>query len=157
MSVPRLTTIEIYIDADACPVKEEVAKVADRHAIAAHFVSNRPIRLPVGLDIRQIVVAGSFDAADDWIAERAGKGAVVVTADIPLAERCLKAGAQVLNVNGTAFTVDGIGMASAMRLLNRDLRDMGAIAGGAPPFSRRSRSDFLQALERAVQNAKRGA
>ncbi len=147
--------IALYIDADACPVKEEAAKVADRHGLPAFFVSNQPIRLPAGLDIRRIVVSGSFDAADDWIAAEAGPGAVVVTADIPLAERCLKAGAQVINVDGKVFTADGIGMASAMRLLNRDLRDMGAIAGGAPPFSKRSRSDFLQALELAVQKAKR--
>lgn len=149
--------IAIYIDADACPVKEEAVKVADRHRIPAYFVSNRPIRLPVGLDVRQAVVADSFDAADDYIAERAGPEAIVVTADILLAERCLKAGAQALNIDGKAFTADGIGMASAMRLLNRDLRDMGVISGGAPAFSKRSRSDFLQALEQAVQRAKRNS
>lgn len=149
--------LAIYVDADACPVKDEATKVADRHRIPVHFVSNQPIRLPIGFDVRRIVVSGNFDAADDWIAERAGAGAIVVTADIPLAERCLKAGAEVVNVDGKAFTLNGIGMASAMRLLNRDLRDMGAISGGAAPFSKRNRSDFLQALELAVQKAKRAA
>lgn len=147
---------DIYIDADACPVKEEAVRVADRHRLAIHFVSNQPVRLPVGIDVRRVIVPDSFDAADDWIAARAGKGDIVATADIPLAERCLKAGAAVINFNGKPFTTDGIGMASAMRLLNRDLREMGAISGAGPSFSRRDRSAFLEALELAVQKAKRG-
>lgn len=151
--------LELYIDADACPVKEEAVKVADRHRLPVHFVSNQPVRLPVGLDVRRVVVPDSFDAADDWIAARAAKGDIVATADIPLAERCLKAGAQVIGFNGKPFTIDGIGMASAMRLLHRDLREIaraeGAPAGGGASFTKRDRSTFLEALENAVQRAKR--
>lgn len=149
--------LELYVDADACPVKDEAVKVADRHRLPVHFVSNQPVRLPVGIDVRRVVVPDSFDATDDWIAARAGKSDIVATADIPLAERCLKAGAAVINFNGKPFTAEGIGMASAMRLLHRDLRDMGAISGGGASFSKRDRSAFLEALENAVQKAKRGA
>jgi hypothetical protein len=151
--------LEIYVDADACPVKEEAVKVADRHRLPVHFVSNQPVRLPIGLDVRRVVVPDSFDAADDWIAARAGKGDIVATADIPLAERCLKSGAAVIGFNGRPFTADGIGMASAMRLLQRDLREIeraeGARSRGGAAFSKRDRSAFLEALENAVQRAKR--
>ena len=142
--------LHIYVDADACPVKEETVRVADRHGGAVHFVSNARMRLPVGLDVRRVVVGDGFDAADDWIAAAAGEGAVVVTGDIPLAERCLKAGAQVLGPSGEPFTADNI----AMRELSRDLRDMGEISGAGPAFSKKDRSRFLEALELAVRRAR---
>ena len=144
---------QIYVDADACPVKDEVVKVADRHGLPVHFVSNAPMRLPMGIDVRRVIVSDGFDAADDWIAERAGAGDVVITADIPLAERCLKAGAQVIGMTGKPFTTDNIGMGMAMRELSRDLRDMGEISGGGPSFSKKDRSRFLEALELAVRRA----
>ena len=144
---------EIYVDADACPVKEETVRVADRHGLAVHFVSNARIRLPVGLDVRRVVVSDGFDAADDWIAERAGAGDIVITSDIPLAERCLKAGAQVIGPSGKPFTADNIGMGMAMRELSRDLRDMGEISGAGPAFSKKDRSRFLEALELAVRRS----
>ena len=143
----------ILVDADACPVKEETVRVADRHGLAVHFVSNARIRLPVGLDVRRVVVSDGFDAADDWIAERAGPGDIVITGDIPLAERCLKAGAQVIGPSGKPFTADNIGMGLAMRELSRDLRDMGEISGAGPAFSKKDRSRFLEALELAVRRS----
>ena len=143
----------IYIDADACPVKEEAVRVADRHKLTIYFVSNSYMRLPVGFDVRREVVNDSFDAADDWIAERAKTGDIVVTSDIPLADRCLKAGAAVIGPTGKPFTADGIGMALAMRELSRDLRDMGEISGGGPMFSKKDRSRFLEAMENAVRAA----
>jgi len=144
----------IYVDADACPVKDEVVRVADRHALTVYFVANARMRLPVGLDIRQVTVSDGFDAADDWIAERAGARDVVVTEDTPLAERCLNAGAQVIRANGKPFTPDNIGMSMAMRELSRDLRDMGEISGAGPSFTKKDRSKFLEALELAVRRAK---
>jgi len=131
-------------------------RVADRHKLTIHFVSNSYMRLPVGYDVKRVVVTDGFDAADDWIAERAGAGDIVVTSDIPLADRCLKAGAAVLGPGGKPFTADGIGMALAMRELSRDLRDMGEISGGGPMFSKKDRSRFLEALENAVRVAQRG-
>ncbi len=145
--------LNIYVDADACPVKDEAVRVADRHQATIHFVSNAPMRLPVGFDVRRVIVSDGFDAADDWIAERAGKGDVVITSDIPLAERCLKAGAQVIGATGKPFTADNIGMGMAMRELSRDLRDMGEISGAGPSFSKKDRSRFLEALELAVRKA----
>jgi len=143
----------IYVDADACPVKDEVVRVADRHRAPVHFVSNARMRLPVGLNVRRVVVSDGFDAADDWIAERAGKGDVVITSDIPLAERCLLSGAQVISATGKPFTADNIGMGMAMRELSRDLRDMGEISGAGPAFSKKDRSRFLEALELAMRRA----
>lgn len=147
------TKTEIYVDADACPVKEEIVRVADRHGLTVHFVSNARMRLPVGLDVRRVVVSDGFDAADDWIADEAGEGDIVITNDIPLAERCLKAGAQVIGASGKPFTPDNIGMGMAMRELSRDLRDMGEISGAGPAFSKKDRSRFLEALETAVRRA----
>lgn len=144
---------EILVDADACPVKDEIVKVADRHRAPAHFVSNQRMRLPVGIDVRRVIVSDGFDAADDWIAEAAGPHTVVVTNDIPLAERCLKAGAQVIGASGRPFTADNIGMGMAMRELSRDLRDMGEISGAGPSFSKQDRSRFLEALELAMRRA----
>jgi hypothetical protein len=145
----------IYVDADACPVKEEAARVAERHGLAIHFVSNAYMRLPEGPLIKRVVVADGPDAADDWIAERAGKGDIVVTADIPLAARCLRAGARVIGNTGKPFNDAGIGMALAMRDLSRHLRETGDSKGYNAGFTRQDRSRFLQALEEAVRAIKR--
>ena len=146
---------EIYVDADACPVKDEVMRVADRHRLVTHFVSNAYMRLPNSAHVRRVVVDQGPDVADDWIAERAGRDDVAVTADIPLAARCLENGAIVVGPTGKPFTNDSIGMALAMRDLNSTLRDTGEIRGGGPTFSKQDRSRFLQALEQAVQTIKR--
>ena len=146
----------LYIDADACPVKEEAVRVAERHGLAIQFVSNAYMRLPEGPLIERVVVADGPDAADDWIAGRAAKGDIVVTADIPLAARCLKAGARVIGPTGKPFTEAGIGMALAMRDLSRHLRETGESKGHNASFTRQDRSRFLQALEEAVQAIKRG-
>jgi len=144
---------EIYVDADACPVKEEVVRVAERHGITVHIVSNSGMR-PTGHPlVRPVVVAEGPDAADDWIAERAGQGDIVVTGDIPLAARALERGAAAIGHNGNPFTQESIGMALAMRDLMRELRETGESKGGGPAFSRADRSRFLQALESAVQVA----
>jgi uncharacterized protein len=145
----------LYIDADACPVKDEAVRVAERHGLEIHFVSNAWMRLPEGPLIKRVVVTDGPDAADDWIAERAGAGDVVVTADIPLAARCLKAGVRAIGPTGRPFTEAGIGMALAMRDLSRHLRETGESKGYNASFTRKDRSQFLQALEEAVQAAKR--
>ena len=150
-----LPTTQIYIDADACPVKEEAVRVAGRHGLAIHFVSNAHMRLPEGPLIKRVVVPDGPDAADDWIAERAGKGDIVVTADIPLAARCLEAGARVIGPTGKPFTEAGIGMALAMRELSSHLRETGESKGYNAGFTKADRSRFLQALEEAVQRSKR--
>jgi uncharacterized protein YaiI (UPF0178 family) len=145
----------LYIDADACPVKDEAVRVAERHGIEVHFVSNSWMRLPEGPLIKRTVVSDGPDAADDWIAERATKGDVVVTADIPLASRCLKAGARVIGNTGKPFTESNIGQALAMRDFSRHLRETGESKGYNANFTRADRSRFLQALEDAVQAIKR--
>lgn len=147
-------TRTVYVDADACPVKAEVVKVASRHGVPAVFVANAWMALPRGPQVRMEVVPGAFDAADDWIAERASAGDVVVTADIPLADRCLKRGARVLGPSGKPFTEDNIGSALASRELMADLRAYG-VGGGPPPFTQRDRSRFLDALELALRSAAR--
>ena len=144
---------EIYVDADACPVKDEVVRVADRHCLAVHFVSNARMRLPTGIDVRRVIVPEGPDVADDWIAEHISSRDVAITSDIPLAERCLSVGAQVIGSTGKPFTPDNIGMGLAMRELSRDLREMGEISGGGPSFSKKDRSRFLEALELAVRRA----
>ena len=143
--------IHLYVDADACPVKDEAVRVAERHGIEVHFVSNAWMRLPEGPLIRRVVVPEGPDAADNWIAERAGTRDIVVTADIPLAARCLKAGARVIGNTGKPFTEASIGMALAMRDLSRHLRETGESKGYNASFTRADRSRFLQALEEAVQ------
>jgi uncharacterized protein YaiI (UPF0178 family) len=148
--------ITLYIDADACPVKDEAVRVAERHGLTVHFVSNSWMRLPHGPLIQRVVVSDGPDAADDWIAERAGKDDIVVTADIPLAARCLKTGARAIGPTGKPFTEATIGMALAMRDLSRHLRETGESKGYNASFTRQDRSRFLQALEEAVQAAKRG-
>jgi uncharacterized protein YaiI (UPF0178 family) len=145
----------LYIDADACPVKDEAVRVAERHGLAVRFVSNSWMRLPEGPLIGRVVVSDGPDAADDWIAARAGTGDVVVTADIPLAARCLAAGARVIGPTGRPFTQDNIGTALAMRDLSRHLRETGESKGTHAGFTRADRSRFLQALEQAVQAIKR--
>lgn len=142
----------ILVDADACPVKAEVIKVAERHRIEAVFVANQWLQLPRSPSARMQVVSGAFDAADDWIAEQSGPCDVVVTADIPLASRCLKRGAQVLGPAGKPFTDDNIGSALATRELMSDLRAYG-VGGGPPAFSPRDRSRFLDALELSIRKA----
>ena len=145
----------IYVDADACPVKDEAVRVAERHGLTIVFVSNSWMRLPEGPLIRRMVVADGPDAADDWIAERIGPRDVAVTADIPLAARCLKRGAQAIGSTGKPFTEASIGMALAMRDLSQHLRETGESKGYNASFTRADRSRFLQALEEAVQRAKR--
>ena len=154
--VPALP-ITVYIDADACPVKAEVYRVAERHALKVIVVSNSPIAVPREPNIERVVVSSGMDAADDWIAERAGANDIVVTADIPLAARCVKAGAAVIAPNGRAFTEDSIGMTLATRNLMDSLRSAGEITGGPKPFSPRDRSAFLSALDQAIVRLKRRA
>jgi uncharacterized protein YaiI (UPF0178 family) len=148
-------TITIYVDADACPVKAEIYRVAERHGIRVFVVSNSFLAVPRDPLIERVVVGSGFDAADDWIAERAGPGAVVVTADIPLAHRCVTAGADVIGPTGRPFTEASIGMALATRNLMEDLRAMGDATGGPKPFSAKDRSAFLSALDLAIVRLKR--
>lgn len=150
-----MTTI-IYVDADACPVKDEAAKVAARHGLAIHFVSNAHMRLPEGENILRVVVSDGPDVADDWIAGRITACDICVTADIPLASRCLKAGAKVIGSTGKPFTNANIGTALAMRELQQHLRETGESKGYNASHTREDRSRFLQALEQAVQDLKRG-
>jgi hypothetical protein len=144
-------TRAIFVDADACPVKDETYRVGLRHGVKVFVVSNRFMRVPASPEIQLIVVDAGPDVADDYIAERAGSHSVVVTADILLAERCLKHGATVLSPRGNAFTVDMIGAAVANRALLDQLRGSGEWTGGAAPFNARNRSAFLQALHEAVK------
>jgi uncharacterized protein YaiI (UPF0178 family) len=147
--------IRILVDADACPVKDEVYKVAFRHAVPVTIVSNSPIRVPAHDLIDRMVVSDGFDAADDWIAERAAPGAICITADILLADRCLKAGATVLSPTGKPFTAASIGSAIATRAIMADLRAGGEQLGGPAPFAKTDRSRFLSALDEAVVRARR--
>ena len=148
-------SLRILVDADACPVKEEVYKVAFRHEVPVAVVSNSHLRVPQHPLIERIVVSDGFDAADDWIAEAAGPKAVVVTADILLADRCIKAGATVIAPTGKAFTANSIGAAVATRAIMADLRSGGDVVGGPPPFSKQDRSRFLSALDEALVRLKR--
>jgi uncharacterized protein YaiI (UPF0178 family) len=145
----------LYIDADACPVKDEVYKVASRYGLRTFVVSNSWIRVPLTPAVEQIVVDAGPDVADDWIAERAGPGDVVITNDIPLADRVLKAGGQALGTTGRLFTVDTIGSALASRMIGEHLRSMGEVTRGPAPFGPADRSRFLAALDQAVNRAKR--
>ncbi|GJD42684.1 hypothetical protein AFCDBAGC_0523 [Methylobacterium cerastii] len=148
--------IAIYVDADACPVKDETYRVAARYGLHVYVVANSFLNVPREPWIERVVVGDAMDAADDWIAERAGPGSVVVTADVPLASRCVKAGATVIGPNGKPFSESAIGMALATRNLMQDLREAGTITGGPRPFSARDRSAFLGALDRAVNRIRRG-
>ena len=146
---------EIYVDADACPVKDEVYRVAERHGLKVHVVSNRPIAVPREPWIARVVVGSGLDAADDWIAERAGATDIVITADIPLASRAVKGGAAVIAPTGKTYDEDSVGLALATRNLLHDLRGSGEITGGPKPFTARDRSEFLSALDRAIVRIKR--
>ncbi|QLC21761.1 YaiI/YqxD family protein [Parasphingopyxis sp. CP4] len=148
-------TPHILVDADACPVKEEIYKVAYRHEVSVTIVSNSFLRVPDHPLIDREVVSDSFDAADDWIAERAGAHTVVITADILLADRCIKAGASVIGPNGRPFTANSIGAAVATRAIMADLRAGGDAIGGPPPFSKSDRSRFLSALDEVLVRLKR--
>ena len=152
--------IALLIDADACPVKQEIYRVAERHALRGtalkvFVVTNSPIAVPREEMIERVVVGSGMDEADNWIAERAGAGAIVITADVPLASRAVKAGAAAIAPNGRAFTADSIGMTLATRNLMDSLRSAGEITGGPKPFSPRDRSSFLAALDQAIVRLKR--
>jgi uncharacterized protein YaiI (UPF0178 family) len=147
--------LRILVDADACPVKDEIYRVAWRHEVPVAVVTNGPLRIPDHPLIERILVGAGFDAADDWIAERASPRSIVVTSDILLADRCIKAGATVLSPAGRRFDAAGIGAAVATRALMNDLRAMGEVSGGPPPFARADRSRFLSALDEALVKLRR--
>ena len=152
-----VTDVRILVDADACPVKDEVYKVAWRRGVAVKVVSNMRLRVPDHPLIERVVVSDGFDAADDWIAAAAGPGSVVVTADLLLADRCLKAGAVVIGNTGKPFTAASIGGAIATRAIMADLRaGADGIIGGPAPFAKADRSRFLQALDEALARLARG-
>lgn len=147
----------LYIDADACPVKDEAIRVGERHDTEIKLVCDGGIRRPQSPWAELVIVPEGPDAADDWIAEHAGPGDICVTGDIPLADRCIKAGAKAIDHRGQEFTEAGIGSKLAMRDLMADLRSAGQMeGGGGKPFSKRDRSDFLNGLERLFQQIKRG-
>jgi uncharacterized protein len=147
--------IQIYIDADACPVKDEIYRVAGRYGIKVWVVANSFMMVPDTPLIERVIVTDGFDAADNRIAERAARGAIVITSDIPLASRCVKAGADVIGPSGRPFTEASIGMALATRNLMEDLRARGEMTSGPKPFSAKDRSRFLSALDEAVVRLKR--
>jgi uncharacterized protein YaiI (UPF0178 family) len=151
-----MSAIRILVDADACPVKDEIYKVAFRREVPVRVVSNAHLRVPAHPLIERVVVSDRFDAADDWIAEQAGLRDVVITADILLADRCLKNGAAVIANNGKPFTAASIGGAIATRAIMADLRAGGDVVGGPAPFTKADRSRFLQALDEALVRLARG-
>ncbi len=144
--------LDIFIDADACPVKDEVYRVAGRHDLHVFVVSNNGMRVPAGAEI---VVLPGFGEVDDWIADKAQAGDIVITADIPLADRCLKKGARVLDAKGHAFSEDSIGSALATRALMEELRQMGTVTGGPAPMTKQDRSRFLSRLDETIQAVRR--
>jgi uncharacterized protein len=146
----------IFVDGDACPVKDEVYRVARRYAIQVFVVSNALLHVPPDDLVEGVVVRGGFDAVDDWIAEHIGAGDVAITADIPLAERCLRRGARVLGPKGQAFTEDAIGEALATRALLDMLRQSGVGIGGPAPFAKADRSRFLAKLDETIHAVRRG-
>ncbi len=147
---------EIFVDADACPVKDEVYAVAARLGLAVVIVANQRIHVPRDLGVEMIVVGEDPDAADDWIAEEIRAGDIVITADIPLAARCLEAGAYVLGTNGREFTTDSIGGALAVREIKASLRETGIATGGPAPITAKDRSRFSNVLDRLAHRAMRG-
>jgi uncharacterized protein YaiI (UPF0178 family) len=146
--------LTIYVDADACPVKDEVYRVGRRYSMRVIVVANAPLRVPAD-SLMQMVVRSGFGAADDWIAEQAGPGDIVVTADIPLAARCLEKGAHVLDPKGHLFTDNDIGSALAMRSLMDELRQSGVMTGGPAPMAPKDRSRFLSKLDELVNAVRR--
>jgi uncharacterized protein YaiI (UPF0178 family) len=147
--------LRIYVDADACPVKDETYRVAARYGLSVYVVANSPILVPRTPGVERVVVPAGPDVADDWIAERAGPGAIVVTSDVPLASRCVKAGAEVLAPTGKRFSENSIGMALATRDLMDHLRSTGQATSGPKAFGPRDRSNFLSELDNAVARLKR--
>src|SRR5437867_12538072 len=152
---PSQITTRIYVDADACPVKDEIYRVATRHGLPVSVVAGNFIRVPQDPLIERVAAGSGMDAADDWIAERAGKGDIGITADIPLASRCVKAGAEGIAPNGKAFSEQSIGMTLAVRNLMTGLRSSGEITGGPKSFAPRDRSAFLSALDQAIRRIRR--
>ena len=148
--------LDIYVDADACPVKEEVYRVARRHKLRVVLVANAWMRTPQDAGIELVVVEGGFDAADDWIVEHAAENDLVITGDIPLAARCLQKGARVLGPTGREFTEDSIGGAMATREIQSHLRQLGTITKGSGAFEKRHRSRFLQVLDVMIEAAMKG-
>jgi uncharacterized protein YaiI (UPF0178 family) len=148
-------TIRLFVDADACPVKEEIYRVAERHDLQVHVVAAGFIRVPPHPRIERIAAGAGLDAADDWIAARVRRGDIVITQDIPLASRCVKAGAHAIAPTGREFTEDSIGMALAVRNLMTDLRSAGDQTSGPRPFSPRDRSAFLSVLDQTVRRLRR--
>jgi len=147
--------LHIYVDADACPVKQEGYRVARRDQLRVTVVANSRMQVPDEPEIRLEVVEGGLDVADDWIVERVEEGDIVITGDIPLASRCLKRRALVLGTTGKPFTENNIGQVLATRDLMADLRDAGALTGGPAPLQPRDRSRFLQRLDEMVQSVRR--
>lgn len=147
--------IQIYIDADGCPVKEETYKVASRYKLKVFVVANQFLKIPSDPLVEMKIVSGGFDAADDWIVEQVTNKDLVITADILLADRCLKKGARVLGHKGNEFTEDNIGSAVAHRELMQNLRHMGEMRGGPSPMDKKSRSQFLAKLDQIIQSLKR--
>jgi hypothetical protein len=147
--------VNIFVDADACPVKQEIGRVARRHGLRVTLVTNSRMRVPQESHLELVVVNGQFDSADDWIVEHVAKNDIVVSGDVPLASRCLEKGARVLAPTGRIFTEDSIGDALASRAISAHLRELGTITGGPAPFDRRDRSRFLQRLDEVVQAAVR--
>ena len=150
-----MTNPQILVDADACPVKDEIYKVAFRHDVPVAVVANSYLRVPEHPLVERVIVSDGFDAADDWIAESANEKSVVITADILLADRCLKAGAVVIGPNGKPFTDASIGGAIATRAIMADLRGGGDQVGGPPPFKKEDRSRFLSKLDETLVHLKR--
>jgi uncharacterized protein YaiI (UPF0178 family) len=146
----------IFIDGDACPVKDETYRVARRHGVKVFVVSNAPLRVPPDELIELVVVRGGFDAADDWIVEHIGAGDLAITSDIPLADRCLRRGARVLGPKGEPFTEDSIGEALATRALLDMLRQSGSFGGGPAPFAKADRSRYLAKLDEVLHALRRG-
>ena len=147
--------ITVYVDSDACPVKPEVVRVAKRYALEVIFVSNSWMRLPEDWKAKLVVVEGEFDAADNWIVEHLVRNDIVVTGDIPLAHRCIKAGARVIGHQGRLFTDENIGNILATRDLLHVLRGGGENMGGPAPFQKEDRSRFLQGFDQTIQDIKR--
>ncbi len=150
-----LAPIEILVDADACPVKSEIYRVAERHGVFVRLVANSHMAVPRDSNVTLTVVGKGFDEADDWIAVHTGETSIVITADIPLASRCVAKGAQVLSPDGKLHTASSIGNVLATRNLMQDLREAGTITGGPKPFSPKARSAFLSALDLAIVRLKR--